>query len=166
MPIADTDIRFRLSGGAANSSPVASLGGAKSSVTGGANVFDSISGAENSTGDIEYRCIYVHNAHGSLTLHNATAWIDANTPSGNTTIEIALGSSAINGTEQTVADEGSAPTGVTFLAAVNKAGGILLGDIPPGQHRAFWLKRILTPGATPTASDTFTVAVEIEDNNT
>ena len=49
-------------------------------------------------------------------MQNSVIWIASNTPSADTTIEIALGSSAINGTEQTIANENTAPTGVTFSA--------------------------------------------------
>ena len=67
--------------------------------------------------DTEYRCFYVHNAmHATLTMQNSVIWIQSNTTSADTSIEIALGSSAVNGTEQTIANENTAPTGVTFSA--------------------------------------------------
>lgn len=160
MPIQSTDIVFRLSGGAANAAPAASLGGAKSSVAAGAGIFDNVSGAEAAAGDIEYRCIYVHNAHATLPLENAAAWLSANTPSAQTDLALGLGSSAINATEQAVGDEQTAPDTVVFSAAANKAGGISLGSIPAGQSRAIWLRRTVSAGAAATASDTFTVRVE------
>lgn len=160
MPIASTDIKFRLSGGAGNAAPAASLGGVKSSTDAvGSTIFDAVSGAESSAGDVEYRCEYVHNAHPSLALENAVAFMQANTPSATTTVEIGIGTSAINGIEQTVADESTAPAGVTFVAAASKAAGIALGSIPAGQHRAIWLRRTVVAG-TAAASDTFTVRAE------
>ena len=122
MPITSTDLKFRLSGGAANSDPNASLGGAKSSTeigTGLHNLFDQVGSAETTSGDTEYRCFYVHNAHATLALENAVIYIQSNTPSGDTSVEIAVGSAAVNGTEQTVANESTAPTGVTFSSAAN-----------------------------------------------
>lgn len=101
MAIVSTDIQYRLSGGAANSDPALSLGGVKSS-TAASNYFDDVSSAEASAGDTEYRCVYVHNAHATLTLIGAKVFIQTNTPSGDTDVAIGLGSSAINGTEQTV----------------------------------------------------------------
>ena len=47
-------------------------------------------------------------------MQSAKILIVTNTPSTDTSIEIALGSSAVNGTEQTIANENTAPTGVTF----------------------------------------------------
>lgn len=159
MPIQSTDIQFRLSGGASNSDPLASLGGAKSSFAAASALFDSVSGEEAAAGDVEHRVIYVHNAHASLTLENAVAWVHSDTPGVNTLIEVGVGSSAVNGVEQTLANEGTAPSGVTFLPAVNKAGGTALGTIPPGQSRALHLRRTVTGGAAVTVSDPFTIRV-------
>ena len=87
MAIAETDILYKLSGGTTNTSPAASLGLAMSTQSGGIivktktfnSIFDDVSGAEAAAGDIEYRCIYVHNNHGSLTLTSAKVWIETNT---------------------------------------------------------------------------------------
>lgn len=157
MPIISTDIQYRLSGGAANSNANASLGGAKSSVAVPSALFDDVSSAESAAGDVEYRCIYVHNNHGSLTLQNAVLWIQTNT-TGNR-IAIGVGSSAVNGTEQTVANEDTAPSGVTFSQPASKGAGIALGNIPAGQHRAVWERRTIA-ASTPAANDTYTLRVE------
>lgn len=158
MAIQPTDIHIRLSGGASNTNPSASLGGAKSSTDAPSNVFDDITSSEAGVGSTEYRCGYVHNAHASLTLQNAHVWLSANTPSITTTVDIGLGTSALNGTEQTVANEKTAPSGVTFSAAATEATAIALGDIPPGQGRAIWFRRSANAGTT-SVTDTFTVNV-------
>lgn len=158
MPILTTDILQRLSGGAANASAIASLGGAKSSNTVPLNFFDDVSSAEAVAGDTEYRCFYVHNAHATLTLQNAVIWLTANT-TGNR-IAIGVGSSAINGTEQTVADESTAPAGVTFSQPSSKGAGLALGSIPAGQHRAVWIRRVIPASTTTASNDTYTVRVE------
>jgi hypothetical protein len=159
MAIVSTDILYRLSGGASNAVQAASLGGAKSSTAASASIFDDVSASESSAGDVEYRCVYVHNAHATLSLDNAVAWLPVNTPSTSTLVEVGVGTSAVNGTEQTVADENTAPAGITFVAGANKAGGVALGNIPAGQHRAVWLRRTITAGAA-AASDSFTMRAE------
>lgn len=162
MPIISTDIQYRLSGGAGNTDVNASLGGAKSSTsvgTGLHNLFDVVSSAEASSGDTEYRCVYVHNNHGTLTMQSAKIWIVSNTPSTDTSIEIALGSSAVNGTEQTVANETTAPTGVTFSAPASEGAALSIGDIPAGQHKAVWIKRIVNAGAAAYNDDSATIRV-------
>lgn len=159
MPIQPSDIQYRLSGGSFNSSPAASLGGVKSGTPASSDIFDDVSASESAAGSVEYRCIYVHNNHGSLALSNAVAWVPSNTPSPSTAIEIGLGTSAANGAEQTIANEKVAPSGIMFVAGVNKADGVALGDIPAGQHRAIWLRRTVDAGAS-AALDGFTVRVE------
>ncbi len=159
MPISSSDIQFRLSGGSGNTDPAASLGGAKSSTAAGSNLFDNVSGAESSAGDTEYRCIYVHNNHETITLQTAVIWIQTNTPSADTTIEIGLDPAGLNGTAGTVANENTAPTGVTFSAPSSKPSGLSLGSPPAGQHYPVWVKRIVTAGAA-AASDSFTLRVE------
>lgn len=151
MPIIDTEIQYRFSGGASNSNPNASLGGVKSSVSIGSTLFDDVSSAEAATGSVEYRCYYIHNANATLTLIAPKVFILSNTPSPTTTLEIGLGTSAQGGTEQTIANETTAPSGVTFSAAADFATGVSLGDIPAGGHRAVWVRRTVNAGTTAVA---------------
>ena len=162
MAIVSTDIQYRLSGGSSNSDPAASLGGVKSS-TAASNYFDDVSSAEASAGDTEYRCVYVHNNHGTLTLIGAKVFIQTNTPSSDTDVAIGLGSSAINGTEQTVANESTAPTGVSFSAPTTFAGGLAIGDLAAGAHKAVWVRRTVNAGAAAYA-DSFTLRVQGDTN--
>lgn len=165
MPIISTDIVYRLSGGASNTDVNASLGGAKSSTnvgTGLHNLFDVVGSAEAATGDTEYRCVYVHNNHGTLTMQSAKIWISSNTPSTDTSVEIALGSSAVNGTETSVANENTAPSGPTFSAPASEGAALSIGDIPAGQHKAVWIKRIVNAGAAAYNSDGATITVSCD----
>lgn len=162
MAIISTDIQYRLSGGAANSDPLLSLGGAKSSVA-ASNYFDDVSSAEAAAGDVEYRCIYVHNNHGSLTLQGAKIWIQTQTPSGDTDVAIGLGTSAVNGTETAVGGESTAPGGVAFTQPSSFAGGLTIGDIPFGQHKAVWVRRTVNASAA-AFSDSFTLRVQGDTN--
>lgn len=106
-----------------------------------------MSSAESSSGDTEYRCIYVKNTNGSLTLQSAKVWIATNTPSTSTSVEIGLGTSAVGGTEQTVANENTAPSGVTFGTAAGEGNALTIGDIASGSHKAIWIKRIVSASA-------------------
>ena len=165
MPIISTDIVYRLSGGASNTDVNASLGGAKSSTnvgTGLHNLFDVVGSAEAATGDTEYRCVYVHNNHGTLTMQSAKIWISSNTPSTDTSVEIALGSSAVNGTETSVANENTAPSGPTFSAPASEGAALSIGDIPAGEHKAVWIKRIVNTGAAAYNSDGATITVSCD----
>lgn len=164
MPIASGDIDYFLSGGAANSDPNASLGGARSTATEVTdnvdnNLFDDVSGAEHTAGRVEYRCVYVKNSHGSLTLTGAVVWIASDTSGADSDLSIAVGTAAVNGTEQgPLANETTAPSGVSWSdAAVSRATGLALGDLPAGQHKAVWLRRTISAGSTPQAADTCSI---------
>lgn len=160
MPIVAGDIEYRLSGGAANSNPAASLGGAKSSTEAvAATLFDDVSGAESAAGDTEYRCIYIQNNHGTLTLQNAVIWIQSNSTSIHTEIQIALGGEGKNGTAETVANENTAPAGESFALCANKGAGLSLGNLAPAEYYPVWIRRVVTAGAA-AAADTFTIRVE------
>lgn len=163
MAITASDIVFRLSGGSGNTDPNAALGGAISTTaitdaTVG-NIFDPVSGAESAAGDTEYRCIYLRNSHGTLTYQTAKVWITTNTPAAGSSVEIGLGTSAVNGIEQTVGAEGTAPSGVSFSSAAGEGNALSIGDIPAGEHKAIWLKRIISAGAAAYDSDSVLVGV-------
>ncbi len=166
MPIAATDIDFHLSGGAANADPNAALGGAISTTqivdASLHNLFDIVSGDEAAAGDTEYRCLYVKNNHGTLTLQNAEIWVQTETPSGSSDEEIGLGTSAINGVEQAVANEATAPAGVTFAQANGEGASLNIGNIPPGQHKAVWVKRVISASAPAVNSDASVLRVKGE----
>lgn len=163
MAIIASEIQYRLSGGASNSDPNASLGGVKSSTAWTSTLFDDVSSAEATAGSVEYRCFYIHNDNATLTLIAPKVWIQANTPSATTTVAIGLGSSAQGGTEQTVANETTAPSAVSFSEPADFAGGISLGDIPAGGHRAVWIRRTVNAG-TAAVADSFTLRVQGDTN--
>lgn len=163
MPILDTDIQRLLSGGASNTSASASLGGAVSSTGATDPYFDTVVSGEASAGDIEYRCLYVKNNHGSLTWQSPKLWITAQPAGGDTSFSVGLGTSAAGATEQTVADENTAPTGVTFSAPTTKTAGLSVPNLAPGQTMAVWFRRTVNAGAAATAVGsprTFTWRVE------
>ena len=165
MSIITANFTTRLSGGAANAVGNASLGGVKSANAASATVdqlFDQVTAAQALTGLVEYRCVYLHNASGADTMQNAVIFISANTPLAGTTLDIGVGTAAINGTEQTVATEATAPTGVTFSAPSTAGTGLALGSIPFGQHIAIWLRRTVTAGSGSSANDTFTLGYQCD----
>lgn len=160
MPIVGSDIKYYLSGGTGNTDPDASLGGGISTTEAGSDLFDDIQSAESSAGDVEYRCIYVKNTHGSLTLQNAVIWIQTNTPSDDTVVAIALGGEGLNGTAETVLDENTAPSGESFSSPATKGAGLSLGNITAGSYYPIWVRRTVTAGAAAFADDGFTLRVE------
>ena len=168
MAIATTDLIWRLSGGASNTDPAAALGGAMSTAGGGVitktktfnSIFDDVTGAEAAAGDIEYRCIYIHNEHATLTLSSAKVWIEANTT--NTEIDIGLDLAGKDGTADTIADESTAPDpAVTFAHNCTAyASGLSLGNLAAGEGYAIWIRRTITAGMTADDDENFTLKIQ------
>lgn len=163
MPIVASDIKYKLSGGAANADPLLALGGAISSVDAAATIFDDVSSVEATAGDIEYRCVYVKNTHATLTALGTKIWIQTQTPSVDTDVAIALGGEGLNGTAETVANENTAPVGETFSAPSSFAGGLTIGDLAPGAYYPVWVRRTVNAAAAVFA-DSFTLRVQCDTN--
>ena len=145
MAIVASDLKFYLSGGASNSDPDASLGGVCSSVeiTDDTlhNLFDKVTGDESAVGDTEYRAFYVKNNHATLSLESAKLWIKTNTPGGDS---VQIGKEASSGdNKQTITNESTAPTGITFADCANKAAGLDLGTLAAGAVYMIWVKRVV-----------------------
>ena len=154
MPIIASEIQYRLSGGAANADPMLSLGGIMSGTAQPLALFDTIVGAESAAGDVEYRCIYVRNGSATLALQTAALFIQANTVSADTQIAVGLGTAAVNAAEQIVANESTAPVGVTFNEPATLGAGLALGTIPAGQFKSVWLRRTVNVAAA-ASNDTY-----------
>lgn len=110
------------------------------------DLFDDISGAENAASTVDYRCEFVDNTNTANTLVGPKVYISAEVAGGasvalgaDTTAASARGAA----TQQAliIANENTAPAGVTFSAPTTLATGVALGDIPSGSVKAFWLRR-------------------------
>jgi hypothetical protein len=171
VAIADTDIEYRLSGGAGNTSPAASLGGAMSTAGGGLitsgnlhNLFDLVDGDEAAGGQVDnYRCIYVKNTHATLTWFSPKAWIKTLSSSPNTELDIALGGEGVGGTAETVANETTAPVGEAFTRPTTKGTGLTVADVPAGSFFPVWIRR-RKDAAAAAANDSATLRVEGDSN--
>lgn len=175
MPIASSDIKFKFSvktGSAGNSTSGTAAGSlgkyiSTTEITDATlnNLFDDISGDENAASDVEYRCVFVHNSHASLSLQNAVIWISAEVSGGasvaiaiDNTAASAIGSSSAQA--DSITDENTAPSSVgSFSSPTSKATGLSLGTIPAGQCRAFWIRRTAA-NTSAVNSDGATIKVE------
>jgi len=128
------------------------------------NLFDDVSGAENAASDVEYRCFFIHNNHGSLTLQGAVVWLSAEV-AGGAVAAIAvdgIAASAIGGAPaqaDEVADESTPPSGESFSSPTSKGTGLSVGDIAAGFCRAIWVRRSAADTAA-LDSDGVTIRVE------
>lgn len=142
------------------------LGGAKTAteVTSGllSDIFAQTPSVEADAGKTEYACIYVQNTNGVDTGTAVKQWLLSNTPSTDTEDTIGLGSSGAGGTEPTIANKNTAPTGVTFSLAANEAGCLNIPDLGPGAFHAIWIKRVTSPGASGIAVDNSVIRTKMD----
>jgi len=164
MSIETADFEIRFSGGSSNNSGNASLGGVKSSNEAPETLnalFDAVSAAEALAGDIEYRGLYLHNGNTTDEMVNIVLYLDTVSTSADTDIAVGVGTSAVNGTEQTIADEGTAPSGVSFSTPTSAGSGVSLGSLAAGESKAFWIRRTVNENAA-NGSDSATLGFRCE----
>jgi hypothetical protein len=177
MAITATDIVFRLSvktgsaGNSVTSTPAGSLGKYISTTAwtgpGPLSLFDNITGDENAASTVDYRCFFVYNAHGSLTLESAVIYVSAET-AGGASVAIAVDNigpltlTSASAQAAEIANETTAPTGIgTWGTPTTKAAAAAahsLGNIAPGFVKAVWVRRTAANTAALNA-DGFTVTV-------
>ena len=120
---------------------------------------------EAQAGDVEYRCIYVKNTNATDTLFDARVFISQDTPSADDEIDIGLdpagvGDGSTTGVATSIADEGTAPAGVTFSHPTDYDSGLVIGDLAPNQCIAIWIRRTVNAGAASTPSNSFQITVQ------
>lgn len=173
MSIVASDLLIKMSvktgsaGNSTSSSVANSLGKYVSTTTVSStalnNMFDNATAANNAASGVDYRCYFLLNNHASLTYTGAVIYLSAETAGGaNISIAVddiavsAKGSSSAQAAE--ISSKTIAPSGVSAFSSPTTAGtGLVLGDIGPGQVKAFWLKRTLT-NSSAKELDGFTLA--------
>jgi hypothetical protein len=154
--LADTDIKLYQStnrlGGAITGTEItdATVG----------NLFDNVSGAEARDGDTEYTAFYAKNTHATLTWQAVKHWIGSNTTSADDTLNIGLDLAGVisSGAGDDIPDQSTPPSpAVTFVAAVNEAAALSIGDMAPGTYILIWAKRIVSSGAAAIAANAATL---------
>jgi hypothetical protein len=71
---------------------------------------------------------------------------------------LGLGTSGLNGTEQSITAEEIAPVGVTFFTT-SAASPLIIGDLAAGDHYPIWIKRIVQPEAQGASNDYVVIAL-------
>lgn len=127
-------------------------------------LFDIITGDENTASTVDYRCVFVHNSHGTLTLQGALVWLTSEVANGadiaiaiDSTAASAIGSAPAQAIE--VANETSAPGAISFSSPTTKGGALSIGDLAAGSCRAVWIRRTANNSAALDA-DGVTLRVE------
>lgn len=128
------------------------------------NIFDKITGDENAASTVDYRAMFVHNNHASITWENTVTWISSETAGGasaaisvDTTGVTAKGSSSAQ--MKTIATETTAPATQSFSAPTTKAAGLSIGNIAAGSVQGIWVRRT---AANTAAVDTDGAVIRVE----
>lgn len=177
MPILSTELKYFTSvdvgpgGSTANTTPDTSLGGfVSSSVIPNAtldNVFDDITGPENSGDQVDYQCIFVANTDATLALSNAVVYIPDLT-AGGAQIAIAIDNigptamASASAQAAVIANSLAAPVGTTsFSTPTTQGAGLNVGNIEgilnPLTCCAVWVQRTATGGSA-LDNDSLTIA--------
>lgn len=118
-------------------------GAATASTTDGSDLFDDFTDTETTDGVTVYACIVLET---DVAYSNARIYIDSETTHANVNWTMGLGSGAINATEQTIADEETPPSSVTFTDSEGLANALVIGDMAGNDKKTIWLKAVLGAG--------------------
>ena len=151
-------LELRLTGGADNDDPDASLGGVASSeeVSGTPlnNLFDDITPAEAEAGCTEYRAISIYNS-GNATAVGIELWFESQTTSEDTAVTCGVDSGT-----QDIANETTAPDDPAIdFTAPTSGSPLSLTDIAASGARRLWIKRVCDALATNHNDDEFELAI-------
>jgi len=168
MPILESDLIHRLSGGPTNTDPNLSLGGAISTVVGGIivsdtdnNDMDDITSTEALAGIVIYHGYFYKNeiTSAALTWISPVFWIESQTSSGDTDVSIAIADEAKNLAIEIIANEETAPSGPSFTSPANKAAGIAIDSLDQNDFRGHWIRYNVNAAASSTV-DQYTIKAE------
>ena len=124
------------------------------------NFFDSVSSAEAAAGSTEYRALIVKN-DSAYAMYNAVAWLAQNTPFPDDAVWIAIEAAAANAI-QAIANETTAPAGLTWSLAATEGAALAIGNFAAGAAYGIWLKRIVAPTANRYAANNFLLTVKAD----
>lgn len=114
--------------------------------------------ADAVSGEVYYRAIMGKNEADGPAV-NLRFWLDA---ADNTGIAIGL-ESAVSQAIQTIADETTAPTGITWSTATTSAAGLTLSAVPAGGLFGLWIRRTIAADSDPSANELVHIHVEFSD---
>lgn len=128
------------------------------------NLFDDVTGDQNAASQVDYQCMFVYNAHGSLTWQSPVAWLSSEVAGGtsaaiwiDSTAASAVGSASAQAL--TIASKTTAPAASSFSAPTTKGTGLAVGNLAAGQVRGIWVRRT---AANTSAVDNDGVTIRVE----
>ncbi|MDH5542992.1 MAG: hypothetical protein OEY64_08530 [Nitrospinota bacterium] len=106
------------------------------------NLFDNVLSGEAAVGRTEYRAVMVKN-DSAAAMNSMKVWIETNTPFADDAVEIAI-ELPVSNAIQSIANETTAPTGLTFYTAAGEANALSIGNLAAGAVYGLWIKRVVS----------------------
>lgn len=125
-------------------------------------IFPDVTSTEAGTGDTEYRCVFVHNAHGSETIASLKLWIGKQYD-GEESVALAVDSNGVGSTANTIVDGDDSTdvlSGHTFSAPANEAAAVEVTTIAAGSSVPIWIRRTVNAAVQEAVSlDSFGISI-------
>jgi hypothetical protein len=105
---------------------------------------ENISNADRVAGATHYRAIILK-AHGTNNVHHIYLWTPLTTQA-----VFSLASEEVDsgGAIQTIANEDTAPTGVSWVTSLTKGGGLYIPELLSGDSIGVWIRRVFPVGGS------------------
>ncbi len=126
------------------------------------DLFDKFTPAETLAGDEFYACVFFENGNGAITMEALKLWISSITPSDDTVVAIGLDPAGKNSAAAVIADELTAPAGVTFSSPVTQGAGLAPVDLDTGDYIGVWVRLTISAAAAAAANDGFSLSAYAE----
>ncbi len=124
------------------------------------NLFDSVGSGEAQAGRTEYRALIVKN-DSAYTMYGMIVWLAQNTPFPSDEVQIGLETPVANAI-QSVVNETTAPTGITWSLAASEAAALAAGNLAAGAAAGIWIRRVVSPTTARYAANNFMLSVKAD----
>lgn len=120
--------------------------------------FSNVPGADAVSGEVYYRAIIgKNNFDGPMV--DLKIWLDEDANSG-----IAIGyEAAVAGEIQSIANETTAPTGITWVTGTTSATGISASALPSGESFGLWIRKTIAADSDPSPRELVHIHVQFSD---
>jgi len=141
------------------------------------SLYDHVTGTEASSGDTEYRCFCVKNAHATDTAYNVKVYIAETTGNAEDAISFAVEmpaeGSETDGAAQTIANESTEPTVNSgrvsaWSTATSRATGVGTDQdyhdahLDAGELAYVWVRRVVSASASAANNERYGIAVAFD----
>lgn len=123
------------------------------------DLFDAFEPTETTNGDVFYACVFFQNKSADTTMEDVQIYLDSNTPSGTTSVRIALSAQGVNASAETIADELTAPSpALTFVTADGIGNSLAVPNLAPDDYIGVWYEFTMNAATAAMANDGWTTA--------